>query len=126
MPFSESDIWRYANTARGAPNEDLWVRAGAKPVRRPALGRQATLGYAARETAPGAYTFQAVIHVASRNGEGMMKTLDPHGRLLSEQEVQQQGYDTSRLIAQTRRQRIGLPQFQWRHHVIAWSDLFSL
>ncbi len=42
-------------------------------------------GYAARETAPGAYKFQAVVYVASRSGEVMTKTVDPHARLLTEQ-----------------------------------------
>jgi hypothetical protein len=68
-------------------------------------------GYAARETAPGAYMFQAVVYVAARNGQEMTKTVDPHARLLTEQETRQLGYDTMRLIAKAQEQRIGLPCF---------------
>ena len=82
------------------------------------------LGFAARETAPGMYKFQTVVYTASRNGEAMTKTLNPHERLLSEQETQQLGYDTKQLIEQAKRQRIGLPCFQWRHHTISWQDLW--
>jgi len=81
-------------------------------------------GYAARETAPGAYKFQAVVYVASRSGEAMTKTVDPHARLLTEQETRQLGYDTIRLVAAAQAQRIGLPCFDWRHHTIAWQDLW--
>lgn len=125
MPFSESDIWRFANTARGTPNEDVWVRAGARPVRRPMLVREPTFGYAAREVAPGTFKFQAVEFVTTRNGTQMMKTHDPHEPLLTEQEMLQQGYDTMQLIDQARKQRIGLPQYQWRYHAIAWKDLWE-
>src|SRR5690242_12544614 len=44
--------------------------------------RKPELGFAARETAQGTYKFQAVVYTASRNGEAMTKTLDPHGKLL--------------------------------------------
>src|SRR5437870_5203313 len=60
------------------------------------------LGFAARETAPGVYKFQEVLYVTSRNGEQMMKTYNPHDRLLSEQETQQLGYNTKRLIEKAR------------------------
>jgi hypothetical protein len=86
--------------------------------------RRPELGFAARETAPGRYKFQAVIFVASRNGRDMTKTFDPHARLLDEQEVEQLGYNTTGLIERTRRQRISLPEFQWRHRAIAWGDLW--
>jgi hypothetical protein len=86
--------------------------------------REPELGFAARETAPGAYKFQAVIFTASRSGEPMPKTFDPHARLLDEQEVRQLGYDTIRLIEQAREQRIGLPCFAWRHHAISYQDLW--
>ena len=86
--------------------------------------RRPELGFKAVETAPGAYKFQAVIYVAARNGTDMMKTFDPHGRLLTEQETTDLGYDTTRLIERARRQRISLPEFQWRHHAIAWTDLW--
>jgi hypothetical protein len=88
------------------------------------MRRQPELAYAARETAPGAYKFQAVVNVGSRNGEQMIKTFDPHARLLTEQETRQLGHDTIRLVANAREQRIGLPQFQWRHHTISWQDLW--
>jgi hypothetical protein len=60
--------------------------------------RRPELGFAARETAPGKFTFQAVVHVASRNGEQMMKTFNPHDRLLSEQETRELGYNTERIV----------------------------
>jgi hypothetical protein len=86
--------------------------------------RKPELGFAARETAPGTFKFQAVIFVASRNGEQMMKTYKPHDRLLSEQETRELGYNTERIVGKARRQRISLPQFEWRHHVITWQDLW--
>lgn len=86
--------------------------------------RQPTLGFAARETAPGAYKFQAVVHVASRTGEAMTKTFDPHARLLTEQETRQLGYDTVRLVEAAQEQRVGLPCYQWRYHTVAWQDLW--
>ena len=86
--------------------------------------RRPEVGYAARETSLGIYKFQKVVYVASRNGQEMTKTLDPHARLLSEQETRKHGYDTTRLVEQARRQRISLPQFQWRHHAISWQDLW--
>ena len=86
--------------------------------------RKPDVGFAARETAPGTYKFQAVVFVASRNGRDMTKTFDPCARLLDEQETRQLGYDTTRLIERTRRQRISLPEFQWRHHALAWTDLW--
>jgi hypothetical protein len=88
--------------------------------------RRPELGFAARETAPGANKFQLVIFVASRNGEQMMKTYNPHDRLLSEQETREQGYNTSRLIEKARRQRISLPQYEWRHYAISWQDLLKV
>jgi hypothetical protein len=86
--------------------------------------RKPELGFAARETASGAYQFQAVVYVASRSSESMTKTFDPHARLLDEQETQRLGYDTKRLIEQAKRQRVGLPCFEWRHHTISWQDLW--
>jgi hypothetical protein len=86
--------------------------------------RKPELGFTARETAPGAYQFQAVIYTASRTGEPMPKTLNPHDRLLDEQEVRQLGYDTIRLIKIAQEQRAGLPEYQWRYHAINWQDLW--
>ena len=86
--------------------------------------RRPQLGFAARETAAGIYKFQAVVHVAARNGQDMTKTLDPHDRLLSEQETHQLGYDTTRLVERARKQRVGLPCFEWRHHAISWQDVW--
>jgi len=86
--------------------------------------RKPELGFAARETAQGTYKFQAVVYTASRNGEAMTKTLDPHGKLLSEQETRQLGYDTNRLVERAKRERVGLPCFQWRHHTISFQDLW--
>ena len=86
--------------------------------------RRPELGFAARETAAGVYKFQAVVHVAARNGEQMMKTYNPHDRLLSEQETRELGYNTERIVGKARRQRIRLPQFEWRHYAIAWQDLW--
>lgn len=86
--------------------------------------RQPTLGFAARETAPGSYKFQAVVFTTSRTGEPMAKTFDPRARLLTEQETRQLGYDTTRLVERARKQRIGLPAFAWRHHAISWQDLW--
>ena len=86
--------------------------------------RRPELGFAARETAPGAYKFQAVVFVAARNGQDMTKTFDPHARLLSERETKELGYDTSQLIERARRQRVGLPCFEWRHHAISYQDLW--
>jgi len=86
--------------------------------------RKPELGFKAVETAPGAYKFQAVVFVASRNGRDMTKTFDPHARLLDEQETRELGYNTTSLIERARRQRISLPEFQWRHHAIAWQDLW--
>jgi hypothetical protein len=86
--------------------------------------QQPEVGYAARETAPGAYIFQEVVFVAARNGQEMTKTVDPHARLLTEPEVRQLGYDTIRLVAAAQKQRISLPCFEWRHHAIAWQDLW--
>lgn len=93
-------------------------------MREQAMRRQPTLGFTARETALGAYKFQAVIYVAARNGEAMIKTFDPHGRLLNEQETKQLGYDTTRLVRRAREQRVGLPCFEWRHHTISYQDLW--
>ena len=86
--------------------------------------RHPELGFAARETAPNTYTFQAVIFVASRNGETMTKTFNPHDRLLNEQEARELGYNTERIVGKARRQRISLPQFEWRHHTISYQDLW--
>ena len=86
--------------------------------------RRPELGFVARETAPGAYKFQFVVYVASRNGDGMTKTFDPHAKLLSEQKTKQLGFDTNLLIERARRQRISLPQYEWRHHAISWQDLW--
>ena len=87
-------------------------------------GKLPGLGFAARETAPGVYTFQEVMYVSSRNGEFMTKTLDPHDRLLTEQETKQLGYDTTRLIEQAQAQRTGSRRFDWRHHAIPWQDVW--
>ena len=87
--------------------------------------RRPELGFAARETTPGQYKFQAVIFVASRNGKDMTKTFDPHARLLSEGETKELGYDTDRIIEKARRQRISLPQFDWRHYAISWQDVYG-
>jgi len=83
-----------------------------------------TLGFAARETAPGIYKFQAVIFTATRTGEPMAKTFDPDARLLTEQETRQLGYDTLRLVEKAQAQRVGLPGFEWRYHTVAWQDLW--
>ncbi len=82
------------------------------------------LGFAARETASGIHKFQVVVYTASRNGEAMTKTYDPHGRLLSEQETKRLGYDTKWLIEQARQKRTGLPYFEWRHNAISYQDLW--
>ena len=87
--------------------------------------RRPELGFAARETTPGQYTFQAVIFVASRNGEEMTKTFNPHDRLLSEQETRELGYDTDRIIEKAKTQRISLPEFHWRHYAISWQDVYG-
>jgi hypothetical protein len=86
--------------------------------------RRPELGFAARETAPGTYKFQAVVFVAARNGKDMVKTLDPHAKLLTEQQTAQLGYDTTRLVKRARKQRISSPSFEWRHHTIVWKDLW--
>src|SRR5690348_12140590 len=87
--------------------------------------RRPELGFAARETAPGTYTFQAVVFVASRNGTDMTKTFNPHDKLLSEQETRELGYDTGRIIEKARNQRISLPQYDWRHSAISWQELYG-
>lgn len=86
--------------------------------------RKPQLGFTARETAPGTYKFQAVIYTASRSGQAMTKTFDPHVRLLNEQETKQLGYDTDRLIWQARKERISLPCSEWRHQAISYQDLW--
>ena len=98
--------------------------------------RKSELGFAARETELGAYKFQAVVLVASRNGEAMTKTLNPHGKLLSEQETKQLGYDTERIIDKARSQRkLPSSQSSWRRSllervqrgegsIISWQDLW--
>src|ERR1700687_3020450 len=87
--------------------------------------RSPELGFAARETTPGQYKFQAVVFVASRTGTDMTKTFDPHATLLSEKETRELGYDTGRIIEKARRQRISLPQFEWRHYAISWQDVYG-
>ena len=87
--------------------------------------RHPELGFAARETAPGQYKFQAVIFVASRNGNDMTKTFNPHDRLLNEAETRELGYATERIKAKAREQRISLPQYDWRHHAISWQEVYG-
>src|SRR5690348_2821949 len=87
--------------------------------------RRPELGFAARETAPGAYKFQTVVFVASRNGEQMTKTFHPHDKLLSEQETRELGYATSRIIEKARTQRLSLPQYDWRHSAISWQEVYG-
>jgi|SRR6266566_5822195 len=93
-------------------------------MRERAMGKP-QVGFAARETAAGTYKFQAVVYVAARNGGEMTKTLDPHAKLLTGQQTAQLGYDTTRLVDKARKQRIGLPQFEWRHHAISYQDLWE-
>ena len=76
-------------------------------------------GFAARETSLGIYKFQAVVYVAARNGQDMTKTLDPHARLLSEQETKQLGYDTQQLVERTKLRRVSN-----RPNIISWQDLW--
>ncbi len=71
--------------------------------------KQPTLGFAARETAPGAYKFQAVVFVASRNGENMTKTMYPHAHLLPESRVAGLGYATRSIIEKVQAQRETVP-----------------
>jgi hypothetical protein len=70
--------------------------------------RRPELGFAARETAFDTYKFQLVVYTASRNGQDMTKTFDPHARLLSEQETKQLGYDTDQLIYRSLAQRVSV------------------
>ncbi len=81
--------------------------------------RRPEVGFAARETSLGIYKFQAVVYVAARNGQDMTKTLDPHARLLSEQETKQLGYDTQQLVERTKLRRVSN-----RPNIIYWQDLW--
>jgi hypothetical protein len=81
--------------------------------------RRPEVGFAARETSLGIYKFQAVMYVAARNGQDMTKTLEPHAKLLSEQETKQHGFDTKQLVERTKQRRVSN-----RPNIISWQDLW--
>ena len=71
--------------------------------------RRRELQFAAREVAPGVYTFQSVVPVRSRHGD-MVKTHNPHARLQSEHAVARRGFDTAFLIDHAQAQRATVPE----------------
>ncbi len=70
--------------------------------------RRLELQFAARETAPGTYTFQSVVPIRSRHGD-MVKTHHPHAPLKSEHAVARRGFDTAFLIDHAQAQRATVP-----------------